>query len=79
MKLNSKDFEYEDIWTVLQLVDTENDYRCDTVGGVEYHSFEVHYGTEVEWGDETVEVAAGIHQLLLDAYSREWIGYVKQT
>jgi hypothetical protein len=78
MELSTEDLTFEDIWSILSLVD-EAEYRSDTIGGVEYHTFEVHWGTEINYGDDDVEVKAGIHQLLLDAHSREWIGYVKLT
>ena len=78
MELNTKNFELNDIWTILSLVD-EDVYRYDKVGGVEYHTFVVGWGCEIEWGDETVTVEAGTHQLMLDAHSREWIGYEKHT
>jgi hypothetical protein len=76
MELNTKNFDLNDIWTILSLVD-EDEYRYDKLGGVEYHTFEVGWGCEVEFGDETVTVEAGTHQLLLNEYSREWMGYVK--
>lgn len=74
MKLNSRDFTLNDIWTVLNLAE-ESDYTKDTVGGVTYHNFDVHYGADVQYGDETVFVEAGFHQLTLDAHTDEWMGY----
>lgn len=78
MELNTENFEYEDIWKILSLVE-EAEYKADQVGGVWFHTFEVHVGEEIDYSGEMVRVDAGHHQLLLDSHTREWIGYVKQT
>jgi hypothetical protein len=78
MKLNSKDFALDDIWKILSLVE-ESEEHLVTVVDKTYYQFEVIGDAEVQWGDETVLVESGLHVLILDRFTAEWVRYVKQT
>ena len=85
MNLNSENvvpgepfFELNDIYNILGMTE-EHEYTSDTLGGVAYHSFNVLYGTYVPYGEETVFVEAGFHQLTMNAYTNEWLDYYPPT
>lgn len=73
-KPNTKDFTLDDIYHILDLAE-DSEYTSDTVGGVTYHNFNVLAGEDVQYGEDEVFVEAGYHQLALDAYTSEWMGY----
>lgn len=74
MILNTEDFTLDEIWQILSLAE-QCEYRADTVGGVTYHQFDVSWGETISYGDEEVHVKAGLHRLLLDTHTSEWIEY----
>lgn len=72
--LNGFDFELDDIYTLLNLVE-DAEYQSDRVGGVRFEKYTVIGPQEVTWGDEIVHIQSGLHILSLNAYTNEWIDY----